>query len=254
MSNNDLPARPDGLTDQMELYCQLVMTGSYADAYRQAYNPSPGYDIGADIWRLNRHPAVAHRILALQNHASKKLSVSREWLLEWWFSRMIYNPAEITAWAIGACRYCHGEDHNYHWREGEYFEAITKAEITKSALPDYGGGFGFNARKPPHPDCPNCDGKGIGRSDFSDTRELSAAARAGFEGVKETRNGIEIKMADKAHAAEQFAKLSGWDIVQVRHLTEDVPSDESLAKIANDPIALANLYKRLMGGGGAATH
>lgn len=247
--SDDYPPPPDGMTPQMIAYCHGVMVGSYHDAYRAAYNPSGNYNFGPDIWRLNRHPKVAQYVRQLQVATAKKLSVSREWLLEWWFLRMIYDPAEITRWAVGACRYCHGDGHNYHWREGEYFEAISEAEITKAPMPDCSGGFGYNSTTPPHPNCPRCDGKGVGRSSFADTSELSPAARAAFEGVKETRQGIEIKMADKAQAAEQFAKLSGWDVVQIRHLTEDVPQDEELAKIANDPIALSQLYKRLMAGG-----
>lgn len=251
---DDYPPPPDGMTAQMVAYCHGVIIGSYHDAYRAAYNPVGDYCLSGDIWALNRHPLVSRYVLQLQCHSAKKLSVSREWLLEWWFARMVYNPAEITAWAIKCCRYCHGDGHDYQWREGEYFEAITKAEITKSPMPDCSGGFGFNGEKPPRSDCPRCDGKGVGRSDFTDTRQLSAAARAGFEGIKETRNGIEIKMADKDKAAEQFAKLSGWDVAQVRILTADVPEDAELAAMAGDPIALANLYKRLMTGGSIATH
>lgn len=243
---NDYPVPPDGLTPQMIAYCHGVITGSYHDAYRAAYNPTAGYCWSGDIWKLNRHPLVTRYVLALQNHSAKKLSVSREWLLEWWFKRMIYNPSEITAWAIGCCRYCHGDGHNYQWREGEYFEAIGEAEITKAPLPDCSGGFGFNSRQRPVSDCPRCDGHGVGRSNFADTSELSEAARAGFEGVKETRAGIEIKMADKQVAAENFAKLSGWDVIQVRNLTNPIPTDAELEKIADDPLALALAYKRLM--------
>lgn len=253
-TNDDPPPRPEGLTDQQELYCQLVMTGSYADAYRAAYNPRPGAAINSDIWKLNRNPKVTKRIRQLQAVSAKKLQVTREWLLEWWFLRMTYDPAEITAWAVGSCRYCHGDGHNYQWREPEFMDAISEAEITQAPLPDCSGGFGYSTRRPPHPDCPKCDGNGIGRSSFADTSELSPAARAGFEGVEETRQGIKIRMADRVVAAENFAKLSGWDVVQIRHLSEEVPLDEDLAKIANDPIALANLYKRLMAGGSVATH
>lgn len=238
----------DGLTEKEEAYCQLAAVTSYAEAYRTVYQPNGNYNISPSILKLNRKPRIALRISQIQGEASKALDVSREWLLRWWFYRMIYDPAEITAWAIGCCRYCHGDGHLYQWREHEYLAALDEAERTPGApLPDVGGGFGFNATRPPVDDCPNCHGRGIGRTDIADTTGLSPMARAAFEGVKETRNGIEIKMADKDKAAENFAKLSGYDVVQVRMMADKLPEEERLAELARDPVAAAAAYKRMLG-------
>jgi phage terminase small subunit len=248
----------EGLTEKQELYCRLVVTHSDADAYRMAYNPTPGYNINADIWRLNKHPLISQRIRELQVAAVKASPVVADlaWLLRWWFDRMVYDPRELTQWGKGSCRYCHGDGHGYHWRAHEFMEAMAQAETIKSPLPDIAGGFGYKAVKPPHADCPNCDGKGIGREDFTDTSELSPQARAAFEGVKRTKDGIEIKMADKAVAAQNFAKLAGLDVQQVRLIAADVPTDDELASIAHDPVALAERYKRVMAsaGNGATKH
>lgn len=248
-------ASPDaeGLTEKEEAYCQLAAVTSYHDAYRAVYRPNGNYNISPDICRLNRRPRIALRILEIQGEASKALGISRDWLLRWWFYRMIYDPGEITAWAVGACRYCRGDDHLYQWREHEYLRELDKAEadmrlgVKGVELPDIGGGFGFDATKPPADDCPNCHGKGIGRTDIADTSQLSPMARAAFEGVKETRNGIEIKMADKDKAAENFAKLSGFDVVQVRMLADKLPEEEELAALSRDPMAAAAAYKRMLG-------
>lgn len=202
------------------------------------------------IYALNGRPEIIVRMAEIQQEAAKPLAAAREWLLRWWFYRMIYDPAEITRWAIGACRHCHGDGFGYQWREHEYFKAIEEAELAKMPLPDIGGGFGYNSTRPPVPDCPNCDGRGLGRTNIADTSQLSPQARAAFEGIKQTKDGIEIRMADKNRAAEQFAKLSGFDVVQIRHLT-DVPDTAELAMLATDPIAASAAYKRLMG---ATTH
>lgn len=237
-----------GLTEKEEAYCQLAAVTSYAEAYRTVFQPNGNYNISPDILKLNRRPRVALRIMQIQGETAKSLDVSREWLLRWWFYRMIYDPAEITAWAIGACRYCHGDGHLYQWREHEYMRALEEAEQTKGApLPDIGGGFGYDATRPPVDDCPNCHGRGIGRTDIADTSKLSPMARAAFEGIKETRNGIEIKMADKDKAAENFAKLSGFDVVQVRMLADKLPEEAELATLARDPMAAAAAYKRMLG-------
>ncbi len=182
----------------------------------------------------------------IQSEAAAPLAVARDYLLRWWFYRMIYDPAEITRWAVGCCRHCHGDGFGYQWREQEYFTALDEAELIKAPLPDIAGGFGFNSTKPPVAECTSCDGRGVGRTNIADTSSLSPQGRAAFEGIKQTKDGIEIRMADKHKAAEQFAKLSGFDVVQIRHLT-DVPDNATLAMLATDPVAAAAAYKRLMG-------
>jgi len=235
------------LTEKQELYCQLAATNSYAFAYREAYNTKPGAIIGPDIVRLNRDPRISLRIQHFQAEAAKPLGVDREWLLRWWFYRMTYDPAEICNWAVGCCRHCHGAGHEYHWRPSEYLRALNEAEQLNAPLPDMGGGVDFDSRRPPVASCPECDGRGVGRENLADTSELSDKARAAFDGIKRTKDGVEIMMADKTKAAEQFGKLSGFDIVQVRFLAGDIPDAERLAELARDPIAISAAYERFIG-------
>ena len=92
------------LTAKQEAYCQFVADGhSYADAYRAAYDVSPGYSIHTDVWALNKLPHISRRIHDLKSGAGRSLNLNREWLVDWWWKRMTYDPAELTAWAIGAC-------------------------------------------------------------------------------------------------------------------------------------------------------
>lgn len=236
------------LTYKQEAYCQHAAVTSYSEAYKTVYQPKSGYNFHEDIRRLNRLPHIARRIREIMAETNEAIGVTREWLLRWWFYRMIYDPAELTAWAVGACHYCYGEGHQYQWRIHEYLEAIREAEQTKNApVPDVGGGFGYDATRPPVDDCPHCHGKGIGRAHIADTSTLSPMARAAFDGIKETRQGIEIKMADKDVAAANFAKLSGFDIQQVRIMGEKLPEEETLAAMATDPLAAAAAYKRMVG-------
>lgn len=237
-----------------ERYCQLAAFNSYAHAYREAFGVDDGHfktrgSFDNTIYQLNARAEITCRINQIQSRAAKPLQITREWLLEWWHKRMTYDPREIMAWAVHACHYCHGDGHGYQWREPDYMEALAQAEAAQAPLPDIGGGFGYTTRRPPHADCPKCDGRGLARSDITDTRELSPQARAAFDGIKETRQGIEIKMADKDKAAEQFAKLSGFDVAQVRLLTGDIPDDQRLAELARDPLAIAAAYREMIGAG-----
>lgn len=237
------------LTAKEEIFAQHAITMSYSDAYRIAYgSDNDGYG-WREPSRVARRSHVQARIIELQIQAAKKFKVDREWLLTWWWLRMVYDPAELTAWASGACRRCHGAGHGFQWRDHEYMEALTKAELSDSPLPDIAGGFGYNGDRAPHPECPNCDGKGLGRADFTDTHLLTPSARAAFEGIEQTRDGIKIRMADKNKAAEQFAKLSGYDVVQVRLFMDELPDDAALAAQARDADAIAATYKRIFGPG-----
>lgn len=248
MSN---PRNQHGLTERQENYCNLAASGTYADAYREAYNPSDTYNFHEDIRRLNKNPVVARRILDIQMERAKNnpIKITGDWLLTWWLQRLLYDPAEITTWAKHACRHCHGEGHQYQWREMEYLQELDDAIVAKAErLPDCGGGFGYSTRRAPVDDCPMCDGRGLAREDFADTRDLSPMARAAFEGVKRTKDGIELKMADKQVAAQWVAKLTGFDVQTVR-IIDELPTPAALQGIADNPVALAEAYKRAMSGG-----
>jgi len=242
---NKNPARP--LTAKQERYCQLAAVGSYRDAYIGAYDCDPFSVISTAVRELNKDARISLRIRQIQTEAAKPLAISREWLLAWWFGRMTYDPAEITAWAVGCCHHCHGDGHGYQWRAPDYMRELAAAEAAQEPLPDIAGGFGYDSRKGPHPGCPSCDGRGLARTEIADTSALSPAARAAFDGIKETKNGIEIKMADKDVAAINFAKLSGYDVVQVKHLMADIPDASTLDEMARDPMAIAAAYKKMLG-------
>jgi hypothetical protein len=75
----------------------------------------------------------------------------------------------------------------------------------------------------PAEDCPECDGIGHVVTHIRDTRDLSEATLALFDGVKETRHGIEIKFQDRSKALESIAK----------HLGMFLPEDEQDTPIRN---------------------
>lgn len=76
-------------------------------------------------------------------------------------------------------------------------------------MPSDIGGYGFDPRLAPHPDCPKCQGHGQGKTVIKDTRRLSRGAAALFAGIKETKDGMEIKMHSKMDALEKVFKHLG---------------------------------------------
>lgn len=238
------------ITAKMELFCQLSANGhSYSDAYKSSYCAigSTGNTVSGEVWKLLKDPRISRRIRELEAINAQKLGVTREWLATWHYMRMSYDAAEITKMVIGCCAHCYGDGHLKQWRAPDYWEAFAKAELYSQPLPDIAGGFGYDHRLEPNPDCPKCDGRGTSVTQFIDTSQMSPSARAAFEGIKETKAGIEIKMADKAQAAEALAKLLGFDVKQINLTSDPIPKAEDLAGV--DQVALAGIYKRMMTGG-----
>ena len=61
----------------------------------------------------------------------------------------------------------------------------------------------------PHPKCPKCRGEGFGSVHAHDSRHVSQAALALYAGVKQTKEGFEIKMHDQLAALDKVAKHLG---------------------------------------------
>lgn len=235
------------LTHAQDAFCHYAVSLSWNEAYRRAYPAQAGGVISGDVQRLKNDPRVSRRIAELRAEARKPIKLDAQWFVDFWMARATYNPDDLTRWTVMCCRHCHGDGFGYQWREHEYMMALEKAEQDKTPLPDIGGGFGFNTKLPPRDDCPACNGRGEGRTDFTDTMELSDAARLAFDGVEQTKDGIRIKMADRGEAAIQLAKITGFDVKQIRLTTDEVPDAERLAELARDPNAIAQAYKRFCG-------
>lgn len=113
---------------------------------------------------------------------------------------MMADHRELVELRRHACRYCHGAGHRYHSTpaELERDRAAWEAKQTKASKEtfDERGGSGFSAKRDPHPDCPECHGWGVEKLIVHDTRKLSPAAAALYAGVRQTKDGIEVKTAN----------------------------------------------------------
>lgn len=113
------------------------------------------------------------------------------------------DPTELVEYRRGACRYCHGQDHRYHFTPAEH-----RLHMKKAGAEDEGGP-GYNRTVAPHPDCPECFGEGIGYTYIKDTRTLSAGARKLFAGVEQTSNGAKVRLRDQIRANELLMRNKG---------------------------------------------
>lgn len=146
---------------------------------------------------------------------------------------------ELTSLHHGACRYCWGVNHEYQWRTNrEFNEAIKEAaQRDQKEPPTDEGGYGYSRTRKPNPECPECDGLGITYTMFADTDNLSDDALILFEGIKETKNGIEILTASKEKALDILAKHHGLLTAKV-----EVAADDALSSLIARVVAKGSAF------------
>jgi phage terminase small subunit len=139
----------------------------------------------------------------------KRSGITVEMVLARYWDLATANPNDLVEHRRTCCRYCHGENHMYQWTAGEYERAQLLARQEDQPEPPIAGGLGFDMRKSPNPDCPDCGGDGIGRTIIKDTRNLSGPALVLYAGVEPTKEGERVKMHNQLSALETVAKHIG---------------------------------------------
>lgn len=195
-----------------EKFAQLVAGGERVSRAVVISNNRTGDASDADRvlaakWVANGN--IAARIAELKEASAAKAEWGVADALMDFLKVATADPRELIETRIGACRFCYGENHQFHWKEREYLEAVQRAEAAEEPLPDPAGGFGYRRTAMPHPDCPECEGEGAQRIVPKDTAKLSPQALMIYEGVKKTKDGYEIKIADRHKARENAARIIG---------------------------------------------
>lgn len=122
------------------------------------------------------------------------------------------DPNEIMEVRRGCCRHCHGTEHRYQYVDERELKRARASfdDSLESLVEDFEhGGLGYDGRKQPHPDCPQCSGEGSAYAHVKDTRFLSPAARSLFAGVKQTKDGIEVKLNSQDKSRELLLRHLG---------------------------------------------
>lgn len=170
--------------------------------------------------RLLAKANVQERIAQLKAERSERTGITADRVVQEAWNILTADPRELMEFHVGCCRYCWGQDFGYQRTNAEYRAAkdshaaqlrmaTTAKERTKLGTFNPMGGPGFEMTRAPNSLCPSCGGTGEGRSVFKDTRTISAAAASLFAGVKETKEGREIRLHSKDAAMDKLFRHFG---------------------------------------------
>lgn len=164
----------------------------------------------------NKKPHVLAEIMRRTEANSRAADLNQQEILSELKHRIRADPRDLVELRRECCRFCYGVDFRYQETPAERrsrhdaHQALLKVTPEKEwkNIPafDEMGGLGFNPKKPPVEDCPECFGDGQERVIIKDTRTLSPAAAKLYRGVKQTKDGIEVKMADADASIERAGK------------------------------------------------
>jgi hypothetical protein len=212
-------SKKGSLSPQMETFAtELAKGSSQAAAYRTAYPKSVKWrpeTVHSEASRLAGNPKVSARVEELRAIAAKANEVGVAEVLAGYLAVLRADPRKLIAYHRGACRYCYGAGHKYHFTPAEFEQAKKEHAVMRFVDPNVGefdpkGGIGFDPRKPPHQECPECHGDGEGRPIVGDTRGFGREELALYAGVKVKKDGIEVCMADRMVALAQVARHVGF--------------------------------------------
>lgn len=205
-----------------EAFCReyvVDFNGAQA-AIRAGYSERTARAIASE---LLTKPDIQARVKFLREASFARLDASADDVLRMWWETATADPNELTQHRTGACRYCWGIGHAYHWKTPREYDEVKDAEAEagdgatpKRTITDEGG-YGFKRNAAPNPDCPECAGEGATYIVYADTTKLSPQARLLFNGVRQTRSGTEIIVADRQKALEHVARRLGLMKETVQH-------------------------------------
>lgn len=199
------------LTKLERKFCEeYVRTGSNIEAYNNAgyamcENTNKAQTKAAEIMK---RPQVKAYVEELKVARAKRVGITHDMVLYRLWGIASADPNDIVSVRVTNCRHCWGKEFKYQYTDDEIETMETESEELDIVLDTKGGG-GFNASRPPHPDCPACAGVGKSKLMVKDTTTLDGNARLLYAGAEPTRNGIKVKMHNQLDALVKIADHLG---------------------------------------------
>ncbi|WP_285316908.1 terminase small subunit [Providencia rettgeri] len=212
-----------GLNDmQFRFVNEYLVDLNRTAAYKRAGGNGEGNTAYVGASRMYRNAKVNRAITDALADRERRTQITQDAVLKMWWDIATADVNELTEYRRLCCRHCWGFGFNYQWRDAvEYEDVVKKATTANKPPPQDVGGYGYDDTLDPNPDCPRCNGAGIGRAHFHDTRDLTGAARRLFAGVKEGKFGVEVITRNQDDALKMVAQHLGM----VKNKTEVTGAD-----------------------------
>lgn len=191
----------------------LVDLNATQAAIRAGYSSRTASEQAA---RLLANVKVQTAIQAAMDKRAEKVDITAEMVLRRWWDIATADPNDLVHLRRLCCRHCFGLYHEYQWLDEAEYDAAVASELLAAQAEEReprhisdAGGYGFDRMLRPHPKCPRCRGEGRVDLHMADTKETTPQGRLLYAGIKQTRDGIEIKLQDQGKALENVARHLG---------------------------------------------
>jgi len=252
-------------------------TGNASEAYRRAYNCSGmnSNTINNRASDLMKHGGIKARIEESRERTFASAAIDRAGVLSLITELATGSAADFSEVQVRCCRHCWGVAFAFQWKNTAEFgyrmaEALdaTARELAAwekdvslgskrpkpdpTPIPTDEGGYGFDVFAQPNPECPRCLGEGHTQAVFKDTRKLKGAAKRLFAGVKQTKDGFEIKTRDQDAALKILAAEYKIGVAPAASVNVGVGINaqgaENVTVVSVDPMEASRQYQELMKG------
>lgn len=217
--------------------------GNEIAAYREevdAYLPDRKVRGAAKQLLLDKD--VQDKIAEMRAKVEEAAVITGRDVLERWAKLANADVSKIVRVVKHACRHCHGRNHMYQWRTRQEFDAAcAKAKKDDKLPPMPAGGFSYDQTRPPHQDCPVCDGEGEPSMWLAATDTLGPAERMLVEGIKMGKHGIEVTVAKPS----EYLKLIAQNLGLLNTKPDGSPggqTEQVVPEVPADPIEASQIY------------
>lgn len=234
-------------------------------AYRVAYDCVTMSDkvVGKRAGELRNDPKIVALIDKMLERAQDGVLKNVKDVLNEFAMIATADVSEVVQYRRLNCRYCHGKEHQYKWKDEREYQLACDAQEEANRergrmrpkrgplpMPSDAGGYGYRFNMTPHPECPDCLGEGKGDVYIADTTKLKGPARRLVAGIKRTQHGVEIKMRDQSAALELVGKmLGGFKTTFVHENPDGTPMKATATPVVPmDPIEAARVYAEFLKG------
>jgi len=213
------------LTPKQEAFAReyLIDLAPSAAARRAGYQGN----VNRTAYTLLQDERIQALIQAQMAARAARVEVESDDVLRRLWSIASADARELMEFRRTCCRYCWGTGNRYQRTAGEmardraaHAQLVADAEANGRKGPgrfDQQGGIGYHGKREPNAACGECFGDGVGQAFMHDTSKLGQGAAQLYAGVKQTKEGIEIKTHDQVAALVNVGRHLGMFSDKLEH-------------------------------------